>query len=277
MKTIVNATIQFGMASIPVGVCSGLISTNDPSFKTLHADCHKPVSKTSSNGGASSSLWCDTCEKAAEETVYGYEYAKGEFVWFTAEEMAQVKPERVPVIELNKFVKAASIKPTMIEKHYFLQPSDMAPLADPYGQLYSALTKLKVAGVGTQTLWGKEHPCAVVSSQDYPQGGVLMMLTLALAEDLAVPDFSAPIPSKERIASAQAAVAALTDEFRPEEDLVSKSRELMEDAITAKIEGREIAPVAPQKPVEPVMDIGEALKAEIAARAKKTMKARTKS
>lgn len=268
MKTIINATVQFGMAAIPVAVASALNTTNDPSFKLLHEPCHQPVSRSGGGGSNGGGYYCHHCDTSADVTVHGFEYAKGEFVWFTDAEMANVKPDREPVIVLKKFVKATSIKPVMVDKHYFLKPSEMAALADPYGQLYSALAKLKVAGVGTQTLWGKEHPCAIVANQDYASGGVLMMLTLMLAEDLVDPDFAAPVPSAALRASAQTAVAGLIDELRPEDDLVSESRDRTKDAITAKVEGREIAVVRPQETLEPVMDIGQALQQEIAARKK---------
>src|SRR4051812_29167477 len=195
MKAAVNGQITIGLVTIPVGVASAVTSTKDPSFKNLHDTCHTPVSKravtgsVSSNGnGGDTAVFCKECgvDVEPEQIVKGYEYAKGQLVYFTEDEMLSIKPERSPVIDLTKFVKAGEITQKMIEKTYFLLPNPN--LGDTYGVFYQALAQAKRVGVGVQTLWGKEHPCAVLAAE-----GVLMMWTLHIYEDLLVPDFETPV------------------------------------------------------------------------------------
>jgi DNA end-binding protein Ku len=271
--------LTFGMVSIPVGVGSATATTNDPSFKVLHEKCRTPVSlktveaaakKEPAGEATATKMWCVTCHTEVDETVKGFEYAKGEFVYFTAEELEALAPGRSPVIRLSKFVKATEIRPVMIDKHYFLIPNRHQD--EGYGLLYQALAATKEAGLGTQTLWGKEHPCAVVASQDYPEGGVLMMQTLKIAEDLVVPDFSAPIPSRELKKLAKELVLASTGSLNPEVDLESASRQTLHAAITTKIEGKELSFPSNEEAVAAVPDIQEALRREIANRTREKVK-----
>lgn len=273
MKASVNGVLTFGLVSVPVGVASAIKTTNDPSFRTLHVTCKQPVKiktvaneskavpQDPENGTGSSVVFCETCNTEATETLKGFEYAKGEFVYFTDIEMNTLKPERLPTIELKKFVKVTELKPVMIDKHYFLIPNKT--LTDSYGLLYQSLAELKVAGIGTQSLWGKEHPCAVVANRDYPEGGVLMMQTLVPAEDLVDPDFAAPIPKASAKKLAKEVVTSMTQELSLDADLANESRSRIFAAISAKVEGREI-PVEAQRALEEIPDLTDALRKSIA-------------
>lgn len=255
LRSLKNAQLTFGVVTIPVGVGSTVSSSNEPSFRTLHAECQQPVSMkgVSQNGKEEPEVvddsgtreqamaWCDTCDKPARDVVKGYEYVKDQFVVVGQEEIEDAVLPRSSVIQLHKYVKSGEINPRMIDKMYFLIPNPA--IGEPYGLLYQGLAKLKAAGIGSQTLWGKEHPCAVIANQEF---GVLMLATLHLYEDLTVPDFSSPIPNKkakrvaENAAMAEQIISSFMEPLNPEADLVSYSRARLLEVIRAKIEGHEV-------------------------------------
>jgi DNA end-binding protein Ku len=277
MRTAVNAMVNFGVEKypviFPVGVASAVKSTSDHTFTKLHKKCQTPVKlKTVGGSPAQSLLMCEKCETETDEIVRGYEYAKGKYVIVLDEEIEAVSPERSPMIQLRKFVKRADIIPSMIARHYFLTPDKL--MGEPYGLLYQALAETKLAGIGTQTLWGKEHPCAVMAVQDFDSGGVLMMATLQIADDLVKPDFAAPIPNREAKRLAKELILATEGVFDPVKDLVSVSHNNMQALISAKIEGRKIPTGESTKEPEVTQDIIATLKESIDAAAKKPVRAK---
>lgn len=268
---------------IPVGLKTAVSETKQPSFRVLHAECGSPVEvrKPSADekapepkeGEGSSLQWCPKCEREATETRKGFEYAKGEFVMFSQAETDSMMEERSPFIRIDKFVPVADLKRVMVAGYYFLIPDEH--MGEQYGVLYQGLAKTKAAGFGSHTLYGKEHPCAIVADQDWP-GGVLMMWQLQLWEDVQQPDFQAPIPSKQAQDLVVEMVKAELTEFDPAVDLTSLQRIRVNEMITAKVAGKQPPKVDVEKDRETVPDIQDALRRMIDAKAKKpTQKRKT--
>src|SRR5439155_19522004 len=55
--------------------------------------------------------------------VKGYEYARGEFVTFTAEELKALDVESSKVIDLEKFVPRDDLDPVYFDGSYYLYPA----------------------------------------------------------------------------------------------------------------------------------------------------------
>lgn len=291
MRNIKSGIIAFGSLPIPIGIGSTVSDVKEPSFTKIHDKCHTPVEvrvaqagkqePAKSTTGNTTTVWCPFCNTEAGTVVKGYEVSKGKFVAFSEEELDAVNAESDTTITLKKFVKATQIHPVMINKIYWLIPSDTPILAKGYSVLYQALAETKTVGIGSQTLWGKEHPCAIIPNQDYtvvptPPGGTLQMLTLHVAEDLIPPDFSAGIPGRAEKKLAKDIIASMMGELVPSEDLVSGTRERMLELIAAKIEGREAAIEKKPQP-EPVDDVMAALQASYKAVQKRKTPARQKA
>src|ERR1700730_3030787 len=56
------------------------------------------------------------------EVVKGYEYSRGQFLTFTAEELKALDVERSKVIELEKFVPSGDIDPVYFDSPYYVYP-----------------------------------------------------------------------------------------------------------------------------------------------------------
>ncbi len=262
MRTIVNAVISFDLVAIPCAVAGTMSSTKEPKFRTLHT-CGEQVKQ---------SVTCPACEMGAEgATLKGYEVAKGQFITFTSEELEG--PGRSPNIELTKFVLASKIPDLMVDKTYWLVPPENEKLAEKYGLLYQTLAETKKAGVGSQSLWGKESPCAIRANRDF-HAGVLQLDLLHLYEDLVLPDFNAPIPGREAKKLAKDLIELKSGEFDPESDLISGARWRVQQMISARMEDKEL-PVFESPEEKPEVDLMGALRASVEKIEKNKTKTKT--
>ena len=57
------------------------------------------------------------------EIVKGYEYAKGQFVLITDEDLAKARVEATQAIDVRDFVPAADIPWTFFENAYYVEPA----------------------------------------------------------------------------------------------------------------------------------------------------------
>jgi DNA end-binding protein Ku len=80
------------------------------------------------------------------EVVKGYEYSRGEFVTFTAEELKALDVESSKVIDLEKFVPRGDLDPVYFESSYYLYPD--GPVAvEALRVIGSAMAELGVVGL----------------------------------------------------------------------------------------------------------------------------------
>lgn len=248
LRNIRSGVIHFKAINVPVGVATAVSSTGEPKFRTLHGDCKTPIKQKN---------FCETCDKEADETISGYEFAKGQFVTFTPEEFEEI--ERTPSIQIDKFIRASDIKPMMVANTYWLTPASVPLLAEAYGILYQSLAEKKRAGLGFHSLWGKEHPCVVIPNQDY-EFGVLQLCTLNVGEDLVMPDFSAPIPGREEKKMMKDIIDRYSGDLNVTKDLVSESRNRLHAMVAARVEGKDL-PEYEDEDVDSSTDLMESLRA----------------
>jgi DNA end-binding protein Ku len=68
-----------------------------------------------------------------EDVVKGYEYQRGQFVTFTAEELKALDVESSKVIDLEKFVPRGDIDPVYFDSPYYLYPDGPIVAGDAPG------------------------------------------------------------------------------------------------------------------------------------------------
>ena len=112
MRAINTATIAFGMVSIPVKIYTAN-SAHKISLNTLTPDGNKVKQQyvDSVTGKVFSNK---------ELTDKGYEYAKGQYITLTADELANLDEASDSCIEIQEFVPAEEIVPLRIEKPYLV-------------------------------------------------------------------------------------------------------------------------------------------------------------
>src|SRR6185369_3763017 len=100
-RAIWSGIITFGMVSIPIKLYSATES-KDISFNQLHCECKSRIKEQK---------YCPTCDKKleAEDIEKGYEYAKGQYVIVTKEDMEKIPLPTKNNIEISAFVKLDEI------------------------------------------------------------------------------------------------------------------------------------------------------------------------
>jgi DNA end-binding protein Ku len=248
-RSIGTATVSFGLVSIPIKLYTSNESGGDISFNMLHASCGSRLKQQY------------ICTKDGEvverdQTIKGYEFAKGQYVTFTAEELKALDAVATNTIALEEFVPGAAIDALYVEKTYYLGPDKGGERA--YKLLAEAMINTGLVGIASYSARGKQY---IVQVRPYQNG--LVMHQLRYAEEVK-PWSEVPLPDLPDIKDAELNLAKQIiqqiahETFAPEryKDEV-KAKQL--DLINKKVDGQEIT-AAPEVPQGKVIDLMEALK-----------------
>jgi DNA end-binding protein Ku len=192
------------------------------------------------------------------EIVKGYEYDRGQFVTFTADELKALDIESSKVVDLETFVPRGDINPVYLDSPYYLYP-DGAIAVEALRVISPAMTASGVAGIGRVTLSRRERMVMVE-----PHGPGMALFTLRAADEVRAPQFGDKTGDldAEMVAIARAIVKQRTGRFNPSTHR-DRYQEALRTLIEAKLKG------LPVKPPEvttapPVIDLMAALKRSLA-------------
>jgi len=260
LRPLRNATITFGLVSIPVRFYTATKS-EDIHFNLLHASCGTRVNRK---------WWCPHHEKIvpSDELIKGYPITKNKYVTFTEEEIETLETDDNRALDIVEFVTLDQIDPVFFEKAYFLGPAPGG--GKTYKLLATAMKKEGKVGVARWVAAGKEH---VVVLRPYENG--LVLHTMYYADEVrdfeAIETEDAPVREKE-VALAEMLIDELTEKkFNPLE-FKDEYRERLLDRIKAKSHGQAITSEEKAEPEHgaEVIDIMEALRRSLGGGAAKT-------
>ena len=253
LHPIGSATISFGLVSVPVKLYSSSESRASISFNWLHQECGSRLKQQY------------VCPKDGEIVprtgmVKGYEFAKGQYVTFSAEELKALEEKATNAIDIAEFVPLAAVDRIYLDKTYFLGPDKGGERA--YRLLVEALQETGRAALGQYAVRGQQYLALV-----RPQGKVLMLEQLHYADELKaadeVPIGESPVKDAELALARQLIEQTATDEFHPEQFRDTVRARVLE-AIQQKVEGREITEEPAEAPHAKIIDLMDALKASLA-------------
>jgi DNA end-binding protein Ku len=197
-------------------------------------------------------------EIAKKDVVKGYEYGRGQFVTFTAEELKALEVESSKVIDLEKFVPRAEVDPVYFDTPYYLYPED-ALAAETLRVIGAAMADAGVAGIGRLTLSRRERMVIVES-----RGAGMALFTLRAATEVRPPQFGGSDSEldAEMVAIAGAIIRRRIGKFDPS-TFRDRYQEALQQLVEAKLKGVAIKP-RPAAPPPPVVDLMAALKRSLA-------------
>jgi DNA end-binding protein Ku len=256
-RSIASLTISFGLVAIPVKLYSAAVSSERISFNLLRAKDGSRVKQqyVAVNDGK-------PVERA--DMTKGYEFAKDQYVMFSAEELKALEEETSHSIDITEFVPIESIDPLYFAGTYFLAPDKGG--AKPYSLLATALANAKQCAVGRWTSRGKEH-IVVVRPMD---GGLAMHQLYFKAEVRTIKELDielTPVAAPELKLANQLIEQLAASSFDPGE-FVDEHRARVEAAIQRKVQGKEVTmAAAPESSGHRanVVDLMDALKASLAS------------
>jgi DNA end-binding protein Ku len=249
LRPLRNATITFGLVSIPVRFYTATKS-EDVHFNLLHESCGTRVNRK---------WWCPYHEKivSSDELIRGYAISKNKYVTFTDEEIEALETDDNRALDITEFVDLSQIDPVFYEKAYFLGPAPGG--GKTYHLLATAMKDQNKVGVARWVSAGREH---LVVLRPFEDG--LILHTMYYADE--VRDFSAidtehaKVNEKE-VKLAEMLINELNEEKFDPMQFKDEYRQRLLNRIRAKAQGKTIvAEEKEEKKAGEVIDIMDALR-----------------
>jgi DNA end-binding protein Ku len=261
-RSIASLTISFGLVAIPVKLYSATVASERVSFNLLRKKDGSRVKQQyiAVNDG-------EIVERP--EMIKGYEFAKDQFVQFSADELKALEDTTTHSIDIGQFVPLETVDPVYFDGTYYLAPDKGG--AKPYSLLATALRKTKQCALGRWISRGKEHIVVIRPIDD----GLAMHQLHFQAEVRQIKDFGiepAAVSEPELKLAQQLIDHLAAKRFDPNE-FHDEFKGRIEAAIQKKVQGKEIslseAPVASNS--GNVIDLMAALRMSIDAKGTKTL------
>ena len=251
LRSIWKGHIRFSLVTIPIRIYNAVDTAQTVRFNQLHRDC---------SGRVGYDKKCRKCNKtvAGEQIVKGYQYEPDQYVVFEKDDVEKVKLKSTRVIEIEGFVDAKEVHPTLFESPYFAGP-DGEVAAKTYALLGAALEDSGKVGVGKVVLRDREDVVLVA-----PHDGGILLHRLRYPDEIRrmkdVPLVSGTKADKEELKLAKSLVTSMATTLNKIE-MKDRYHGALRDMIDAKVKGKEIVTVVEEE--KPVVDIMSALKESI--------------
>ena len=171
-----------------------------------------------------------------EDRAKGYEFAKGQYVLFSDEEMKAMDERSANEIEIVEFVPAEAIDPTHMERVHYVGPN--LGTARSYQLLKQAMRDTGKSALARYGARGKQYLVLL-----HPLDHALIMIQLRHAEeirefsDVEIPEVE--IEERELKLAIQLVEQASNEEFHPE-NYQDEVRDHMIDVIEKRVTGQQI-------------------------------------
>lgn len=251
-RALGSATIAFGLVSIPVKLYSAAESAATVRFNQIDRRDGARVKQQLISSGSGEVV-------PRSEIVKGYEFAKGQYVLFTPEELKALEVAATYTIDIDEFVPDGSVERIYFDKAYYLGPDKGGGRA--YQLLAEALRETGRVAVGRYAARGRQHLVLV-----RPKDKCLLLEQLHYADEVRsfkeVPLEEVEIKEGELALAKQLIEQAASDRFDPK-SYRDEVREQMLAMIQRKVEGEDISVAPTEKPEHKIIDLMEALKASL--------------
>jgi DNA end-binding protein Ku len=252
-----KGAIQFGLVTIPVKLYVATESRAGVSFNMLH---EKDLSRIQMK------IFCPVEEEVIprSDTVKGFEYAPGEYVVITDEDLEKLPLKTVRSIEIEQFVEseAAATHTKFVKQAYYIEPDKIGRKA--FALLKSVLEEKKLTAICKVVIKDRE---ALAALDPYDQTMVLSTLywpdEIRALGELDLPEEEAAVKPAEK-AMAEQLVGSMTGEFDPG-NYQDEYRTALMQIIESKVEGREVVEAPAAEEPSKLVDLMAALEASVKA------------
>ncbi len=247
-----SATVSFGLVSIPVKLYTSTESSQAIRFNQIHKEDGARVKQQliSSKSGK---------PVPRDEIVKGYEFAKGQYVLFTKEELKAVEATSTQTIDIAEFLPSDTVDRKYVDKTYYLGTDKGGARA--YRLLNKALWETGRVALAKYAARGKQY---LVMVRPFEDGLILEQLKYPkeIRPFSEVPIEEAEVKQEELQLAVQLVEQAASKEFKPD-DYRDEVREQVMELIERKVAGEDITISPTEEPETKIIDMMEALKASI--------------
>lgn len=245
-RPIAALSISFGLVHIPVRLYSATESSGGAvKFNLLTADGHRVKQQ-----------YVD--EQTGQvvprsEMVKGYEFEKGHFVLFSAEELKALEEGGSHLIEIVSFIPEKSVDPTFYDKAYLLAPDKRG--GKPYALLQRALQQSGQCALAKWAWKAKQYVVQIRATDD----GLVLQQLLYADEVRSLKDLDIPaeaVSAAELQLALQLVEQSSVQTYEPEQFKDEEKLRVLA-AIDAKIAGGKV--VAASHPEDAVVGGGQVI------------------
>ena len=254
-RPIASGNVSFGLVSIPVKLFSTAENSTGIRFNWLDAK----------HGVRLKQQYISTKDERVvprEERIKGFEFAKGQYVSFTDQELKDLSEKASPTIDIAEFVPLSEIDPLYYDRAYFLGPETGSEKA--YLLLATAMRDTGQCAVARYAARGKMY---IVLLRPFDKGIVMQQLHYdnEIRKFEEVP-FDADIEFKKgELELAKQLIEQIASDNFSADDYEDEVRARIWSAVQAKVDGEEVTAAVEEAPKAQIVDLMEALKASLGA------------
>jgi DNA end-binding protein Ku len=255
-RATASGTISFGLVSIPVKLYTATQS------RAVHFNMLDPKDHARVKQQYVSSVTGEKVERA--ELVKGYEYARGQYVIFSEQELEAIETKGDRTIEIEEFVPIDRVDPLYFEKSNLLGPDKGGQKA--YKLLCEAMRTARMVALGRYSTRGRQQLVLI-----RPVGNGLVLHGLFYADEVRSFDeieFGDAVtlkPGELELAEQLIDQLAKSD-FDPAR-YEDGYRQALLAAVERKVAGEEIVAAPAEQEHAQIVDLVAALKESLRARA----------
>jgi DNA end-binding protein Ku len=194
------------------------------------------------------------------EIVKGFEYERGKFVVFTAEELKALQSESRTTIDIVSFIPERTVDPIYYDKAYLLAPDKRG--SKPYNLLLRAMRDTGRCALARWAFRSKEYVVQIRAGE----GGMVLQQLLYAEEvrSFASLDIEATEVGDAELNLAKQLIAQISaDSYNPSEFIDEEKKRILE-AVEKKIAGKQLRSAAwKPSPDRKVVDLLGALRASL--------------
>ncbi len=251
LRSIWKGHIRFSLVTIPVRIYNAVDTAESISFNQIHKE---------DNGRIGYDKRCKKCNQlvSGDDIVKGYQFEPDQYVIFEKDDLDKLKLKSTKVIDIEGFVDASEIDPTLYDAPYYAGPDgDVA--AKTYSLLSSALRESGKMGVGKLVLRDREDVVMIA-----PKGDGIVLYKMRYPKEIRniedVPLVEQHKANKDELKLAMSLIDSMTTNLSSM-TLENRYNDAVREMVQAKIEGKEIVAIEVEEPE--VVDIMTALKQSI--------------
>ncbi len=252
-STVWKGYISFGLISVPVRMYVAAREEHI-GFNQIHKNCGSRIKQQ---------LYCPVDERIVErdEIEKGYPVGDGSYVLISPNELKSLEAESSETMAIQQFVSLDEVDPIYYETSYYTVAEE--PGRRAYALMMQAMGKLKLGAIAKLTLHQREQ---VVIIRPYEHG--LILHTLYYPEEVReIPEYGDQSPLELQDAEVKLAeqfMGSLRAPFHPDA-FHNTYQERVEALIESKSAGEQgPEPEHKKKPMAPVINLMDALKASLA-------------
>lgn len=255
-KSVWEGHLRLSLVTCPVALYKATDPKGDVSFRLINPKTKNRIVEVVKDATTGQELDRKTL-------VRGFEVSKNQYVLIDPEELKALRIESTRVLDLERFVDAATIDHLYWDEPYYLAPSEITGV-EAFAVILEAMREKKRVGIGRLVLNMRERICALE-----PRDKRILLTTLRTHEDIVAASDVGDITELPRLDRrmldiAEKIIEQQEGKFDPS-TFTDRYEDAVRDLIARKKRGQKVTTAPPvEKDSGKVVDLMDALRRSLA-------------